>query len=171
MSYQEFLEGKKSLVQTVGFEYHDLPSCLFEHQTAIVKWALLKGRAAIFAGTGLGKSLMELAWADAVHKHTGHHVIILAPLSVAQQLQREADTFGLQGKYFKSQADAADYPIVITNYEKLHKFDLSKYHAVVLDESSCLKAMDGAKAALLPGTWVVDDNGMKVAERKQDGAE
>lgn len=133
-SYKEFLDKKKSLVETVGFEADSLPDCLFDYQAAVVKWALKKGRAAIFAGTGLGKTLMELAWANAVYEKTGLNVIILAPLSVAQQIEREAEKFGLHGKYQKEQG--ADIPVTITNYEKLHKFDLSKFGAVVLDESS-----------------------------------
>lgn len=147
MSYQAFLDAKKSLVQTVGFESESLPECLFDYQAAVVRWALKKGRAAIFAGTGLGKTLMELAWANAIYEKTGYNVIILAPLSVAQQIEREAERFGMHGKYLKEQSGFI--PVTITNYEKLHKFDLSKYKAVVLDESSILKSFDGKTRELL----------------------
>ncbi len=146
-SYQKFLHDKKSLVETVGFSVESLPDCLFDYQHAVVKWALKKGRAAIFAGTGLGKTLMELAWANAIYEKTGYNVIILAPLSVAQQIEREAERFGLHGKYLKEQQGLI--PVTITNYEKLHKFDLSKYKAVVLDESSILKSFDGKTRDML----------------------
>ncbi|MDE1824691.1 MAG: DEAD/DEAH box helicase, partial [Candidatus Micrarchaeota archaeon] len=132
---------------TVGFDAGSLPECLFDYQAAVVKWALKKGRAAIFAGTGLGKTLMELAWANAIYEKTGYNVLILAPLSVAQQIEREADRFGLHGKYAKDQQGFL--PVTITNYEKLHKFDLSKYKAVVLDESSILKSFDGKTRDML----------------------
>jgi hypothetical protein len=140
-NYKEFIKNKSITVSPCGFDVKDLHKDLFEHQSAVVKWALKKGRAAIFAGTGLGKTFMELAWANEVYSKTNKRVIILAPLAVAQQIEQEAGHFGLQGKYLKD--DNADFPIVITNYEKMHKFDLTKFDAVVLDESSILKSFDG----------------------------
>lgn len=115
----------------------ELPSCLFPHQRDIVAWALRRGRAALFAGTGLGKSLMELAWAQAVHNHTGKPVLHLAPLAVSNQMVREADKFGIPAHIGDGEG------ICITNYQKLDHFDLSRFGAVILDESSILKNTDG----------------------------
>lgn len=147
-SYKEFISTKSLHVNPCGIDVETLPDCLFDYQAAVVKWALKKGRAAIFAGTGLGKTLMELAWANAIYEKTGKNVLILAPLAVAQQIEKEAERFGMQGKYLKSDA-LSFFPVTITNYEKLHKFDLSKFDAVVLDESSILKSFDGKTRDLL----------------------
>lgn len=140
--YQNFIEKKSLKVNPCGIDVHELPDCLFDYQQAVVKWALKKGRAAIFAGTGLGKTLMELSWANEINKATGKSVLILAPLAVAQQIESEAGKFGIAAKYRKEDSDDVS-GIVITNYEKMHKFNLSKFDAVVLDESSILKSFDG----------------------------
>jgi len=120
----------------------DLPDALFPHQSDIVKWALRRGRAALFAGTGLGKSLMELAWADAIHKTTGKDILHLAPLAVSSQMVREADKFGIAAHQVATQSDCGP-GINITNYQKLDHFDLSRFGGVILDESSILKSTDG----------------------------
>lgn len=119
-----------------------LPRALFPFQRDIVTWALKRGRAAIFAGTGLGKSLMELAWADAVHRETGRDILHLAPLAVSAQMIREADKFGMQAKHVRSQDEcvAGDN---VTNYHKLEHFDASQFGGVILDESSILKSETG----------------------------
>lgn len=148
MDYKDFIQNKSLKVNPCGIDAGDLPDCLFDYQKAVVKWALKKGRCAIFAGTGLGKTLMELSWASEINKRTGKNVIILAPLAVAQQIEDEGSKFGIVAKYHKE--DASDLSgIIITNYEKLHKFDLSKFDAVVLDESSILKSFDGKTRDLL----------------------
>jgi len=146
-NYTDFLEKKSLKVTPCGIDAKTLPECLFDYQNAVVKWALKKGRCAIFAGTGLGKTLMELSWANEIYKETGKNVIILAPLAVAQQIEDEAVRFGMHGKYYKEQSDIC--PVTITNYEKVHKFDLTKYDAVVLDESSILKNFDGKTRDML----------------------
>lgn len=119
-----------------------LPDCLFPHQRDIVTWALRRGRAALFAGTGLGKSLMELAWAQAVHQATGTNILHLAPLAVSAQMVREADKFGIPARIATCQADCGP-GINITNYQKLDHFDVGAFGGIILDESSILKNTDG----------------------------
>jgi len=149
MSYQSFISQKRLRDPSTGMDNVDgLPACLFPHQADITRWALRRGRAAIFAGTGLGKTLMELAWADSVAKHTGLPVLILAPLAVAHQHVREADKFGIAAKLARTQSDVMD-GIAVTNYAKIEHFDLSRFGGVVLDESSILKSHDGKSRSRL----------------------
>jgi hypothetical protein len=115
---------------------------LFPFQRDIVAWALRRGRAALFAGTGLGKSLMELAWGDAIHRSTGGDILLLTPLAVAAQMVREADKFGIPARHVRT-PDECGPGINVTNYAKLDRFDLSRFTAIILDESSILKAQDG----------------------------
>lgn len=143
MTYEEFLASKAMVDPPTGLTaIPELPSVMFQHQSAITRWALRRGRAAIFAGTGLGKALMELAWADAIVRSTGRDVLILAPLAVAAQLVKEAYKFGIPARSVSSQSDV--HPgISITNYQKLHHFDVSHFFGVALDESSILKNYSG----------------------------
>lgn len=156
VSYAQFLQRKAVDDPDTGIaEPGDLPGCLFGYQADIVRWALRRGRAALFAGTGLGKTIMELAWAHAVAAHTGKPVLILTPLAVAPQFVAEGERFGLPVERVASQADVAA-PVVVSNYQKLDKFDLSQFGGIVLDESSILKAHDGAtRAALVEGCRAV----------------
>jgi hypothetical protein len=141
--YNSFLERKVINDPMTGLvEIPPLPDCLFPHQRDIVAWALRRGRSALFAGTGLGKSLMELAWAQAVHSETGKDILHLAPLAVSSQMAREADKFGIVARVVSSQADCMP-GTNITNYQKLDHFDLSRFGGVILDESSILKSTDG----------------------------
>jgi hypothetical protein len=119
-----------------------LPDAMFPHQRDITAWALRRGRAALFAGTGLGKSFMELAWAQAVASETGRNILHLAPLAVSAQLAREADKFGIPARVAAKQSECGP-GINITNYQKLDHFDLSQFGGVILDESSILKNVDG----------------------------
>lgn len=138
MSYQDFLARKAILDPMTGIDdVPELPSCLFPHQRDIVSWALRRGRAALFAGTGLGKSLMELAWGQVVNRHTGKPILHLAPLAVSSQMVREADKFGIAAHLGDGEG------ICITNYQKLDHFDLSRFGGIILDESSILKSTDG----------------------------
>jgi hypothetical protein len=114
---------------------------MFPFQRDITAWALRRGRAALFAGTGLGKSFMELAWADAVHKETGRDILHLAPLAVTAQMVREADKFGIHARQVRDQSGCLS-GTNITNYQKLEHFDLSRFGGVILDESSILKSTD-----------------------------
>lgn len=139
MSYQDFLSRKLSLVPPMGLPGpHDLPADMLPHQDDLTRWALKRGRAAIFADTGLGKSRMELAWAQAVHKATGGDVLILAPLAVAAQTVEEGRKVGITVAHCRDGADVAP-GISITNYDRLHRFDPSRFAGVALDESSCIK--------------------------------
>ncbi|MBY8333144.1 hypothetical protein KYK83_05435 [Qipengyuania sp. NZ-96] len=141
--YIQFLTRKAVTDPMTGLDNPPaLPDCLFPHQRDIVRWALKRGRAALFAGTGLGKSLMELAWAQAINQVTGKNILHLAPLAVSQQMAREADKFGIPARIVASQDDCSA-GTNITNYQKLDHFDLSKFGGVILDESSILKNTDG----------------------------
>lgn len=142
-AYSEFLARKAVIDPMTGLDcVPELPACLFPHQRDIVTWALRRGRAALFAGTGLGKSLMELAWADAIHRVTGKDILHLAPLAVSAQMAREADKFGIPARIATRQSECGP-GINITNYQKLEHFDLSRFGGVILDESSILKNTDG----------------------------
>lgn len=141
MDYNSFLEQKAYIAPPSGLtDIPELNSNLFDYQHDIVTWALKRGKSALFAGTGLGKSLMELAWCDALVKTLGIKCIIFTPLAVAAQMEREAKKFGINAKHVDSQTDDA---IQITNYQKLDHFNLSDFGAVVLDESSILKNQVG----------------------------
>ena len=148
-AYADFLAAKKRHDPATGLaEIPELPEQLFPFQRDIVGWALRRGRAAIFANTGTGKSFMELAWGRAVHQATGGNIILLAPLAVAGQMVREAYKFGLPAKQCATQADV-EPGITVTNYAKLHHFDLTQFVGVILDESSILKAFDGKTRSML----------------------
>ena len=139
MDYVEFLERKALVAPHCGLtSIPDLSPHLFPFQRDIVSWALRRGRAAIFADTGLGKTLMQLEWA----RHVTGRVLILAPLSVAQQTIDEAKRFGLHvPQYCRNQSEVRRR-ITITNYEMLEHFDPTRFGAVVLDESSIIKHQD-----------------------------
>lgn len=142
-AYLDFLASKARIDPATGLA--DIPALsdrLFPFQRDIVRWALRRGRAAIFAQTGLGKSFMELSWGQAVFQATGRNVLLLAPLAVAAQMVREAGKFGLPAKQCADQSQV-EPGVTVTNYAKLHHFDLSQFVGVILDESSILKAFDG----------------------------
>lgn len=142
MDYDTFIDGKSQFGTGDGFEPEDMPEFLYEFQAALVQWAVRLGRAAIFADCGMGKTAMQLAWADQVYRHTGKPVLILTPLAVAPQTQREGEKFGIDAACsFDGTVSAA---VTITNYDKLHKFDRSEFGGVVCDESSILKHFGGA---------------------------
>jgi len=143
MSYEDFLARKRITDPATGLTtVPDLAPQLFDFQRDVTTWALRRGRAALFAGTGLGKSLMELSWAKAVHQATGKDVLHLAPLAVSAQLLREADKFGIAARHVRTMEDAGAGNN-ITNYQKIEHFDLSHFGGVILDESSILKSTDG----------------------------
>ncbi|CAO4186202.1 Helicase ATP-binding domain-containing protein [Methylorubrum aminovorans] len=143
MDYQTFLAGKRRADPATGLTVlPDLCGSLFPFQADIVRWALRRGRAGVFAGTGLGKTLIELSWGDAVHRATGGDVLFLTPLAVAAQVIREAEKFGVPARQVREQAECGA-GINVTNYQKLDHFDLSRFAAVILDESSILKSTAG----------------------------
>jgi hypothetical protein len=146
--YQAFIADKATAYIPAGFEPSQLGSHLFDFQAAIVEWACKRGRAAIFADTGLGKTAMQTEWARQVNEHTGGDVLIVAPLCVAQQTVEEAAKFGIHVRYCRNQDDVKP-GITITNYEMLEKFDPAQFAGVVLDESSILKSNTSKTRALI----------------------
>lgn len=138
IEYKEFLKSKQKNFVTSGFECEKLNSNLFPFQEFIVKRALKAGKYAIFADCGLGKTLMQLEWANRVYLHTLKPVLILAPLAVVKQTLQEALKFGI---------DTSN--IHVNNYEQLNNIDCSIYSGVVLDESSILKNFEGATKKLI----------------------
>lgn len=145
MEYEDFIESKSKKMEAVGFLPIGINPMLFDFQRAIVDWACKRGRAAIFADTGLGKTPMQVEWARQVSKNTDGRVLIVAPLCVAQQTEEEAAKFGVSARYLRKDNDEQD--IVITNYEMLDHFDPSDFAGVVLDESSILKSHDSKTRA------------------------
>lgn len=154
--YQEFLDTKRRVVDDAGFtvEVEQVNAGLFDFQRDIVRWALRKGRAAIFAGTGLGKTAMQLEWARHVHNHTGGDVLILAPLAVAEQTRREGEKFGITVTHARV-ADDVRPGITITNYERLHLFNSERFVGIVLDESSILKSYNGSTRTAIIESFAV----------------
>jgi hypothetical protein len=144
-NYESFLASKRLIAEPAGF---DVPAAalnpaLFPFQRDIVRWALRRGKAAIFEGTGLGKTIQQLEWAHRVCLHTGGAVLILAPLAVSRQTVGEGERFGIGVTLCHDQSDVRP-GVNIANYERLHLFDPSAFVGVVLDESSILKSFDGA---------------------------
>ena len=140
--YHEFLQNKITRFHDAGFTVNDsdLNVNLFDFQRYIVRLALRKGRYAIFADCGLGKSLMQLEWANQVKKHTGRSVLILTPLAVSGQTIKEGVKFGIDCQKYKGQSEPGVY---ITNYEQLEHISTKDFAGVVLDESSILKNFAG----------------------------
>ncbi len=143
MSYSEFLRIKTQMGAEHGFDPVFNPPWLFDFQAALVEWAVRKGRAALFADCGLGKTCMQLAWAENIVRKTGGRVLILTPLAVAAQTVREAERFDIRAT--RSHDGISRDGITITNYEQLHKFSASDFTGVVCDESSILKSFDGTR--------------------------
>lgn len=141
-NYADFLERKTHLGNQSGFEPLFMPDFLFPFQRALTEWAIRKGRCAIFADCGLGKTPMQLVWAQNVVEKTCKPALILTPLSVGAQTIREAHKFGIEAAQSRDGTIAA--PITVTNYQQLHKFDWKQFGGVVCDESSILKNFDGA---------------------------
>jgi len=142
MNYLEFLENKKHSIGDFGFKANYIPDMAFDFQKAIIEKAVSKGRMAIFADTGLGKTLMQVAIAQNIVNHTNGKVLILTPLAVAFQFILEAEKLGITDiEYSKDGSHTKS--IVICNYERLHYFNKEEFQGVILDESSILKNFDG----------------------------
>lgn len=144
MKYEEFLAKKTFKRIDAGFNPVSLNSNLKPHQSAIVTWACKRGRAAIFADTGLGKSIMQLEWASQVAKKTSKPVLLLAPLAVGKQTEQESLKFDIDASVKYVRSPDSSYDIQITNYEMLDYFNPDDYAGIVLDESSILKGQTGA---------------------------
>src|SRR5688572_15491667 len=135
--YDDFLRDKTISVRPSGFVVEALNRKLFDFQRDIVRWSLRKGKAAIFADCGLGKTPMQLEWAAHVAERYGR-VLIFAPLAVSQQTKREGEKFDVSVTVCRQQSDVQD-GVNIANYEMLEQFDPSAFAGLVCDESSILK--------------------------------
>jgi hypothetical protein len=143
-AYQDFLQHKAQLGTMNGFAPLVMPEFLFDFQQSLVDWSLRAGRSAIFADCGLGKTPMQLVWADNVVRHTNGAVLILTPLAVNHQTVAEAAKFDIEATRIATRADVKPSGIHVINYEKLHHLDWQDFDGVVCDESSILKSCDGA---------------------------
>lgn len=148
MNYEKFISDKLGIVSSAGIDTPLRDYALFPHQRDLTQWALRRGRAAIFADTGLGKMRMAIAWADTVVTHSGQPVIILCPLAVAQQFVAEGVLMGIEVTHIREPQDVRQ-GINITNYDRMHKFDMSIFGGVALDESSIIKSHASKTLALL----------------------
>jgi hypothetical protein len=139
--YAEFLARKAQYDGRSGFAPLWMPDGAFDYQVAAIEWACRQGRCALFEDTGMGKTVQELAWGENVVRHANGRVLLLTPLAVGAQVEREAERFGIDAR----RADKVDARkgIYITNYQRLHHFDPADFVGVIGDESSCLKAFDG----------------------------
>jgi hypothetical protein len=147
MNYDEFLEHKSQIGGDHGFEPVFMPNMAFPFQEALITWATKKGRSLVAADCGLGKSLIELAFAQNVVEKTNQNVLMLTPLAVGQQMVRESEKFGIEAK--RSRDGKPKGKITITNYEQLDKFSSSDYGGIVCDESSIMKNYDGKTKQLI----------------------
>src|ERR1700752_3388633 len=149
-SYAAFVCSKRPGDSPSGIDCQpgDIDSRLFPFQREITAWALRRGRAAIMASTGLGKTAMQLAWSDRVSREGGEPVLIFAPLAVAAQTAREGEKFGVPVTVCR-RASQMRPGVNVTNYERRDAFDPSVLAGVVLDESGCLKAFDGPSRTAL----------------------
>jgi len=143
MDYLGFLDQKTQGGADAGFNPVWMPDFLFDFQSSIVEWAILKGRAAILADCGLGKTAMGLTWASNVARKTGKPVLYLTPLAVGAQTVREAEKFGIEARHVRDGSSTGH--IIVTNYEKLHMFNPADFGGVVCDESSILKSFNGTR--------------------------
>ena len=143
MDYEEFVAAKRRQEVATGHAPGDLNEHLFDFQHAIVSWAVRRGRAAIFADTGLGKTLMQLSWADEVASYTKGIVLVLAPLAVSEQTVEQGSTFGIEVKRVPHGETPTQPGVWITNYERMDAIDFDSLYGLVLDESSILKSHAG----------------------------
>ena len=147
VSYQEFLARRAQYGAAAGFAPLWMPEFLFDFQAALVDWAVRQGRGALFADCGLGKSAMELVWAENIRRHTGKPVLVVCPLAVSFQFEQEAQKFGVDAAVSRDGRIPAG--ITVTNYERLEHFDRDRFGGVVCDESSAIKAFDGKRRAIV----------------------
>ena len=143
INYEQFLKTKKKSHIISGFSSNELNENLFDFQRFIVKKALKCGKYAVFADCGLGKTIIQLEWANQVVKYTNKSVIILCPLAVSAQTIQEGHKFGIKIDKMNLDSDFSAPSIFITNYEQINNFDFSNFSGVVLDESSILKNFEG----------------------------
>jgi len=145
--YHEFLNSKSRLTSNDGFKPTFMPDFLFDFQVALLDWSIRGGRAATFADCGLGKTPMQLVWAENVVRKTNGRVLILTPLAVSHQTVLEGEKFGIECR--RSDDGKPNGDITVTNYERLHYFDTNDYVGIVCDESSILKNFNGARKKMV----------------------
>lgn len=141
-NYADFIDAKTHYGVDAGFDPVWMPDKLYDFQQALTTWTIRKGRAAEFADCGLGKTFMQLVWAENIARKTGKRVLILTPLAVAFQTVREGEKIGVEVVHRREGIKPGDR-IVVTNYERLHHFNADDFAGVVCDESSILKNVDG----------------------------
>jgi hypothetical protein len=145
MNYQSFLQQKNNYDFNNGFEIHteDINPVLFDWQKAIVKWAVKKGKAALYEDCGLGKTFQQIEWLRIILSFTRGYGFIVCPLSVAEQTINEGEKLNIKINYVKDKSELQETGIFITNYERLEHFENINPVAIVLDESSILKSVSG----------------------------
>lgn len=148
MTYEDFLKTKSVQAEASGFDCDDRNPALFGWQNDIVKWALKKGKCAIFSDCGTGKTRLLLQWAQKIHDHENAPILILTPLAVAQQTKREGVKCGIDVRVVRDQNECVN-GLNVTNYEMLTHFDPERFVGVVLDESSIIKHKDGKTRKLI----------------------
>jgi hypothetical protein len=146
-SYAAFLESKRHIFIRRGFNNAWLPDFLFDFQRSLVEWSLDLGRAAIYADCGLGKTLMELVFAENVVRKSGKPFLIASPLAVCAQHLREAEKFAIEAEISRDGNHSSR--IVLTNYERIHHFDPAEFCGMACDESAILKNYDGKTKAVV----------------------
>lgn len=149
VQYETFLDRKSQLRGGRGFDPIWMPDFLFPFQQALTEWSIQQGRAALFADCGLGKSVMELVWAENIVRKTNKPVLILTPLAVSHQFVREGDKFGIECVRSSDGTLPHGARVIVANYERLHHFEPSDFAGVVCDESSMLKCFDGKRRAFV----------------------
>lgn len=146
-AYADLMLRRVTWYDSNGFEPIEIHDWLFDHQKRLVEYALRKGRSAIFADTGLGKTAIELAWSDNVVRHCNKPVLLATPLAVARQIEEEAERFGIAAKVDRDGRQVEK--VTITNFENLHKFDPSEFAGLCVDESSAIKNFEGKRREIV----------------------
>lgn len=146
--YNNFIANKSQIHSPTGFKAISIPDFLFDFQKHLVEWAINRGRAAMFADCGLGKTACQLVWGDNVVRRTNKPVLVITPLAVAQQTVREAEKFGIDAARSRG-GKFSGARVVVTNYERLHYFDPADFAGCVCDESSILKNFEGVTKAAI----------------------
>ena len=146
--YREFIASRAVAAQRSGFVPVTMPDAAKEHQRAVIRFALERGKSAAFLDTGLGKSFIELEFARQAAEETGKPSLILTPLAVAGQMVREGEKFGIDARKIREQSEVGA-GVMVANYERLPKLDPDAFGAIVLDESSILKSLGGKTTTAL----------------------
>lgn len=149
MTYDQFRQAKLDTGRQKGFAPLIIPDFLFDFQKYLVDWGLRQGAGALFTDCGTGKTLMELSWGENIVRHSNKPVLLVTPLAVTRQTVGEADKFGIESERNQSGEVKSGARIIVTNYERLHLFDPSKFAALICDESSAIKNFDGKRKQIV----------------------